>query len=425
MFTPSTLADDTYHWTAVATDSLGTSSAVSATQYFTVNADPNQPGASSPTSGTTVPTTAPALSATGTDPESDYLGYQFTVWSGAGCTGTQLQQSPWLPGTSSYTVPSNVLQDGTYYWCVQSRDFVTRSVGNGLSPLSAPTQLIVSQPRYGSEPYWPMWSGDGVQVSEATGNLVLAVPGPSFPTAAGTLGASFVYNSLDSRPSLLPSTAGSWSFADGAGVPARLIDHSIPLTGGYDSVERVEADGSSEWYGHVAGSDGYTAERGDLSVLTRTGTIKPYTYLLSTPDGSTYQFNTQDVSTGVATLQQAERVTANGQAKLVYVFNSSGQPQSITAQGKDGGGTWQTLGTLTFNWACTGALVCITGPDSQQWKYIGASGSSGSLTTVFDGTRNVIQLGYTGGRPSSIQDADDLDPDDIRQRLPQRTHHRP
>ena len=102
-------------------------------------------------------------------------------------------------------------------------------------------------------------------------------------------------------------------------------------------------------------------------------------------------------------------MTANGHGNSST--QSTRRPANlVAAQGKDGGGSWQTLATLTFNWACTGALVCITGPDAQQWKYIGASGLSGNLTTVFNGTRNVLQLGYTGGRPTSIQDADDLDP---------------
>jgi RHS repeat-associated protein len=414
VFTPSDLTDDTYHWTAVATDSRGSSSGTSATQYFTVNHDPNTPTPTSPSSpATNVPTSSITLNATGSDPEGDTIGYQFTIYASAGCTGTVVVQSGWLTATGSYTVTPNTLVDGTtYYWCVQTRDYVSRSVGNGLSPISAASTLSVATPKLGSEPYWPMWHGDGMEVNEATGNLVLPILGPSFPTAAGSLGASFVYNLLDTRPSVFSSTAGSWGFADDSGAPARLIDHSVPSTGAFDSVERIEADGSSEWYGHVAGSDTYVAQPGDLSVLTRTGSAGAYSYVLSDPNGSTFQYQqpTGDTS-GLANLSQAEIVTANGQAKLTYTFASGGKPTVITAQGKDGSGTWQTLATLTFNWSCTGALLCITGPDGQQWKYIGASGSTGNLTTVFDGTRNVMQIGYDGSnRPNSVKDADDLDP---------------
>lgn len=415
VFLPSGLASGTgYSWTAVATDNRGASSSPSLSHSFVVNQDPVAPGILTPSSGTTVPTTAPVLSASGSDPEGDYLGYQFTLWSGSGCMGNQVYQSSWQPGTPTVTVPSNVLADGgTYYWCVQSRDYVTRSEGNDLSPLSVAASVHVALPKLGDRSYWPMWRGDGVAVNEATGNLVLPVPGPSFPTAAGTLGASFVFNLLDTRPSAfaVASNAGSWTFADDSGAPARLIDHSVfsAAAGGFDAVERVEADGSSDWYGHVAGSDTYQSQPGDLSILTRSGSGASTAFLLSDPNGATYQYGAPD-SNGVATLTQAQVFSANGQAKLVYSF-VSGRVQSITAQGKDGTGSWQTLAALTFNWSCTAALLCVTGPDNQTWKYIGQSGASGNLTTVFDGTRNVMQIGYdASNRPISIQNANDLDP---------------
>ena len=96
-------------------------------------------------------------------------------------------------------------------------------------------------------------------------------------------------------------------------------------------------------------------------------------------------------------------VTANEQAKLVYAFNASDQPTSVTAQCKDGGGSWQTLATLTFNFACTRALFCITLPYAQQCKYICASFSSFNLTTFFNCTLNLLQLFYTRFLPTSIQ----------------------
>ena len=213
---------------------------------------------------------------------------------------------------------------------------------------------------------------------------------------------------------MFPSSLGAWTFADDSGAPAELIDHSVPTTNTYDSVERVEADGSSELYGHIVNSNTYQSPPGDLSVLTRTGTgASSYDYLLTDPNGSTYEYNSVNTTSGTATLEQAEVVTANGQAKFSYVF-VSGKVQQITAQGKDSGGTWQTLGTLSFNWSCAGALLCITGPDGQQWSYIGASGSSGNLATVNNQTHNVLQLGYNSitNQITSIQDADDLDPAD-------------
>jgi RHS repeat-associated protein len=415
VFLPSSLtAGGVYTWTAIATDVRGLSSGPSASQAFVVDLDPFTPAASTPASGTTVPTTAPVLTATGTDPEGEALGFQFTVTTTPDCSGTPVVQSNWQPGTPSFTVPSNVLQDGTtYFWCVQTRDFVGRDQGpapNDLSLRSSPVSFHVSLPKLGEQSYWPMWHGGGLSVNEATGNLVLSVPGPSFPTAAGTLGVSLAYNLLDTRPSAFPVTGntGAWTLADDSGAPAKLIDHSVfsPANGGFDAVERVEADGSSTWYGHVGNSSTYQSQPGDPSVLTKTATG----FLLTNADGSTYQFDSPDSTTGAAPLLQAQVFSANGQAKLVYV-SLGGKLQTITAQGKDAAGTFQTLATLNFNWACTGALLCVTGPDNQVWKYIGLSGSTGNLTTVNDGMRNVMQIGYdASNRPSSIKNANDLDP---------------
>ena len=80
--------------------------------------------------------------------------------------------------------------------------------------------------------------------------VVLAVPGPSFPTAACGL-ARRLFTTRSTAAGILPSTAGSWNLADGSRLPARLIDHSVPATRMYYSVELVEADCSSDWYGHV------------------------------------------------------------------------------------------------------------------------------------------------------------------------------
>ncbi len=414
VFLPSSLSTGTYSWTAVATDIHGAPSGPSTTHYFAVDEDPNQPQTSTPATTGMLATLAPTLTATGSDPEGDSLGYQFTVSEASDCSNP-VWTSDWQPGTPTATVPSNVLQDDkTYYWCVQTRDFVVRSEGDDRSPLSASSWFKVALPKLGVRSYWPIWHGGNLDVNEATGNLVLTVPGPSFPTAAGTLGASFTYNMLDSRSSLFSVGAGAWSFSDGAGAPTELIDHSL-LTGAndqFDSVERVEADGSSDWYGHIAGSDAYQSQPGDLSVLTRSTTQGETDFLLSEPNGTSYQFGPLDNGTGVAPLEQAEVFSANGQARLVYLFDS-GKPSSITATGQDGSQQWQTLAELDFDWACPGALLCVTGPDGKQWQYIGQNGSSGDLVTVNDDTRDVLQIGYdANGLPNSIRNADDLDPAD-------------
>src|SRR5262249_33342754 len=65
--------------------------------------------------------------------------------------------------------------------------------------------------------------------------------------------------------------------------------------------------------------------------------------------------------------------------------------------------------TLNFNWSCTGAFLCVTGPDGVVWTYT-ADPTSHEITGVNDGTRQLVALTYTSGRISKIQNADDLDP---------------
>jgi RHS repeat-associated protein len=427
-YSTTSFATGQYHWTAVATDSKGLSSGMSGPYFFTVNKDPSAPGTvgDTPANASSVPTVSPTLSlgsgALASDPEGDTVGYMFSVYQGTDCTGTLVAQSVTWSTSSSWTVPSDKLQDATpYAWCVQSRDFVSKAIYSWST--SSPTTFTVNLPKLGSKPFWPMWHGGALQVNESTGNLVLALPGPSFPTAAGTLGVSFIYNLLDSRPTVFGSSGPGWTFADSSGAPAKLIDHSN-LSPAFDSVERVEADGSSVYYGHVSsvyngqvvGTGRYTSPAGDTSVLTKDGTGA---FQLNDPDGSTYSFTAPD-ATGTATLTSAQVLTANGHGKLTYTF-TSGKLTLITASGNaspDGqAASWQPIATLSLRWAgdpaCAGALVCVTGPDGQTWKYVGSAtgGTSGDLQSVFDGTRTLLQIGYdANSRPNSILNADDLDP---------------
>src|SRR5439155_17061723 len=97
---------------------------------FTVNQDPPAPTPLTPTDGATVPTISPTLTVSPvTDPEGDSpVGYQFSVYSTASCTGTLVASSSWQTSVS-WTVPSTYLLDQTqYWWCVISRDFVTKAV---------------------------------------------------------------------------------------------------------------------------------------------------------------------------------------------------------------------------------------------------------------------------------------------------------
>jgi RHS repeat-associated protein len=414
-YTQTGLASGYYTWSAVATDSHGASSGASATHSLWVDVAPAVPTLATPSTGATLPTLSPVLTATSSDPEGETIGYMFRVTSDSGCTSA-VSTSDWLPNTTSYTVPSSALLDGsTYYWCVRARDWAGRTPGydsNYASAWSSVRSFTVQLPRMGTRNYWPMWSDGALAMNESTGNLVVSAPGPSIPTAAGDLGIGFTFNSLDKRASALPTANnfGSWTMSDDAGTPARLIDHSH-LTGndGFDAVELVSGDGSSDWFGHVSGSAAYTSSAGDPTTLIG---LSGGGFEVTTGGGSIYTYGSADPTTGVAPPQSAETYSANGQAHIDYTF-SAGKLSSITAYGKNGAGTDQQLAQLTFNWSCSGALLCVTTPDgpSYIWKYVGTSGSTGALASVSDGVRTVLQLTYdSAGRPSLLQNADDLDP---------------
>ncbi len=402
-------ATGNYTWTAVATDSNGASSGTSATIGFSVNRPPNQPTLVSPV-GTAlapsdVPSTTPVLSASATDPEGDPLGFQFQVTSDSGCTSVVASSgSEFLPLTSTWTVSAGVLRDGgTYYWCARAQDYAFRDAGSAISPWSAVGGFRVRLPKLGLRDYWPIWSRGPLAVNEASGNLILSLPGPSYPSGAGALSASLTYNLKETRN--ISSLGTGWTLAAGDDPPAKLIDHNL-LTGDskFDAVERVSGDGSGDYYTRVGNSNTYVAAPGDGAQLTKNA---DGSWTLLDPDGSLYLFSSSAASDGSFALTSAEVTAAqNGAGKYVYTY-ASGKVSSIAVQ--DSAGT--TLSSLSFNWACAGALLCVTGPDGQQWKYLGESGASGRLAKVNDGTRDLVQIVYDGsGRPQTLKNANDLDP---------------
>jgi hypothetical protein len=161
---------------------------------ITYNHPPAVPTLESPVGSNptpTVRTVVPVLKANSTDADGDPLDYQFQVATDSGFTSVAAT-SPWLPTTNTWTVPPGKLKDGqTYYWRARARDdWYTTGWSTG-------QPVYVRVLKLGSSPSWPMWSHGPLQVNRANGNLVLSVPGPSYPTAAGSMGASATFNSLD------------------------------------------------------------------------------------------------------------------------------------------------------------------------------------------------------------------------------------
>lgn len=400
-WTPTLTSGIRYTWRARAYDGTDYSNWTAA-RDLTIDAAPTTT-LDTPTHTARVPTVLPVLKAAATDADAAQgdgpVAYQFQVADNSAFTGAT--SSGWLPQTANFTVPPGVFEDGkTYYWRAQAKD----SFGQAGAFTSA-RSFDVRVPKLGQGSAWPMWSHGPVSVNQATGNLVLQAPAPSYPTLAGSLSATLSYNSLDTADSGL---GAGWRLAAGPdpdGTPARLVDHAASgATPKMDAAELVFGEGWSDFFTRVGTTDTYQAppESGDQLKRNADGT---WTYIQEA--GTVYTFGTADPVSGVANLTSAELTEATkGTAKLAYTF--AGAPLRI-AKIKD-----EATGLeMTFDWACAGARLCITGPDSVTWRYEGTSGATGPLAVVNNGTRDVVKFSYDTASPSrivNVQNANDLNP---------------
>jgi YD repeat-containing protein len=264
-----------------------------------------------------------------------------------------------------------------------------------------PYLSVTYAPDLGVDSSWPMWSNGPLAVNEASGNLVVSLPAPSFPTAAGTLTVPITYNSLDTGTANHPLGAG-WTIG-----PSRwLVDHSINSLPGSSGIEVFDGTHSSAVYTAIVGSTVFQATDGSNSQLTKNG---DNSYTLVGGDGSVTTFAPADTTTGVAQATNVQTLaSAARKGELDYHFDLNGRLDWVKAM--DGPTT--TIATLAVNWngvnGCS-AMVCFVGPDGQIWTY--SADASGRLQTVFDGTENVLKITYNAaGYPQTIQNADDLNP---------------
>jgi RHS repeat-associated protein len=381
----------------------------------------HQPAASqlAPADLAVLPTANPLLSAVISDADGDELDVLYQVASDPGFS-TLVATSGWLPhatqdttvaSTSNWTVPPGALKDGRTYWW---RFWVTDYLEGPTVP--AARRFDVRLPKLGVRDFWPMWSRGPVSVNLVTGNLVVSVPGPSYPTAVGSMGASATYNVRDAGNRDLGQ---GWTLAAGDGLgspPTKLVDHNL-LSGAeqYDAIERVSADGSSDFYTRVGTTNTYVSAPGDGSQLTR-GDNGSWT--LVDPDGAIYLFATTH-SNGAYPLVSAELGGADaGKGVLHYTFQpvaGSADPLRVT-QIRDSVQGQPPNRALTFAWnslnpgGCPTAIVCMTGPDGVTWRYV--ADAAGRLSRVNNGTRDILALTYdpATGRLVKIQNANDLDP---------------
>lgn len=360
--------------------------------------------------------------------------------SGSGAAGTSLStttgqwNSPCGQGASSYTY--QWYRGGTGISGATSSSYTTTSadVNEGVSvqvsacniegcsaPVTAVGMFVVQNAPLGAADYFPMWSHGPVSVNEATGNAVVSLPTPSYPTATGSLGLSLVYNSQ--APSSVQGSYGlgpGWLLSGGdASPPSQLLDHTSDQSDQYAAAEVDWPDGSAEYYQQVGASSTWQPLQPDGSTLTQQGlgTSSVWTYTAS--DGSVYTFGSESATTGVAALQSATLAptdSANGQ--VTYGF-TSGKLTSVSYKERP---TSTSSETLNLTWGCTVGTttyaLCVTGPDSSSggpsWDY--KTNSSNEIIEVDEVVGSTVykqvSLTYSFDQVVKIQNADDLDPTD-------------
>ena len=377
----------------------GTSSVVysSLTAAVTDSAPPT-PTAKPVANGAAATTESPVLQATASDSDGDPVDFQFQVAKSSDPGfNSPLASSGWLTDTDTWTVPAGVLADGNYIFRSQARDPYQNTAW------STPQSFTIQLPLLGTTSYWPMWSHGPVAVNEANGNLVLSLPTPSYPTAVGSLTFSLTYNSQATTSSTGLGTGWTLAAGDAAtSPPLQLVDHNQDTTP-YPAIEIDWPDGSFDFYNQVGSSDTYLPDSDDQSQLTKNQDGSGWTLLAS--DGTTSTFGAE--SSGISRLTGAEQAaTTSGNGTFSYSFDpTTHQLDSVTFHQQSG----DSGETLTFNWSCSGALFCVTGPDGRTWTY--SANASNQITTVNDPARQLFALTYNAsGLPSEIQNADDLDP---------------
>ncbi len=257
-----------------------------------------------------------------------------------------------------------------------------------------PYLAVTYEPRLGTDSRWPMWSSGPLAVNETTGNLVVSLPTPSFPTAAGTLSVPITFNELDPATINHPLGTG-WTI----GSTTWLVDHA--MAGDGTGIDVFAGDRSSILYLAISGSTVYQATDGSNSQLTKN---TDGSYTLIDGDGSVTTYAAAN-SSGLAQPSSLQSLSANQHTgEIDDTFDGSGRLTAVTA--KDGSTTIAQI-TLTWNGGTCSAMVCIKGPDGQNWTY--TADTSGRLQTVNDGTRDLLKITYdSSGRPQTIQNADDL-----------------
>ena len=187
-----------------------------------LNAAPTAPTLVSPSASNLTLEAPPVLQVTASDRDSDPLGYQFQLANDFSFT-TNVQTSDWLETTSTFAVPPEWIVPGRrYFWRARAADGY-----GGRSGWSNQREVATKPRALGLRDYAPLWSHGPLTVNQASGNLTVTLPGPSYPTAGGSLDVSLTYNSQETND--VSGLGMGWTLGAGDGFsspPVKLIDHS-------------------------------------------------------------------------------------------------------------------------------------------------------------------------------------------------------
>ena len=133
---PALQENQTYYWRARAADSFSASAWTSASSFMVdvVNEAPSVPVPDAPAAGARVATRQPTLVVTSSsDPERDTLTYDFRLAADPALTQVIVSVTgvPEGVGLTSWTVPTTLEENATYYWTARASDGTTAS---GWSP---------------------------------------------------------------------------------------------------------------------------------------------------------------------------------------------------------------------------------------------------------------------------------------------------
>jgi RHS repeat-associated protein len=397
------VSGNSYSWRARSRTSSDSSAWTSSRTYI---ADQAPTGSiHSPTSGSTVASVNPDLRVTGSDPDGNPIYTQFQVSTNNIFTNI-VADSGWMPTTWTYTVPDDTLHNDirstsgvTYYWRVRAKDTLGATSGWATSDFALKLSLT------GVGGNWPTFSRGPISVNEATGNLVVQAPGPSYPTIVGPMGLAPTFNSFNTANTGL-GVGWSLGILDLRGAAPKLVDHSV-LTGTQkqDAVELVGAHGNKRWFNHVSDTAIYTPPHGQSgAVLSKNG---DGTWTLTDLDGTiaTYTTTQANAVAKLTAVEYADVKAGIGALTYSFVSGSDDKLQTITdPAGRTLSLTWNSVNPA----ACPSpALLCVTGPDGVTWKY---NASGGRLSGVNDGTRDLVTYTYANGNLTKVKNPNDLNP---------------